>query len=304
MKKEKTVIEGRSEFASRVDQYSPRMKKTQKKIASYLLAHEKECLEMSIYEIADSIGLSVATVTRFCQFLGYAGFAEMKFQMRRQETVFQPNDIGIHRSDNMSTVKQKNGQYVESMIRSCILALDDRSLERAVDAIAHAETVMLTAIGSACGICRAAAGLYASAGIHAVQYDESLLQLRMASMLKKDDVVIAVSYDGQAKTTGDVIMIAKERGALVILVTGDPESLLASYADILLMTPARTRGNAMNIAASQMCQMQILQILVLGTITKYHERFASSSAEQLRLSELTRYDEAMRVIGVSRVMQK
>ena len=304
MAKDTTVLQGRSEFASRVDLYEAKLNASQKKIAAYLLAHEAECLELSIYEIAENIGLSVATVTRFCQALGYAGLAEMKFHIRQQEVAFTPNDMGIHKTDDMNAIKQKSSQFSENAMRGCVLGLDNAVLDRAVDAIAHAKTVMMTAIGSAGGICKALSGLYVSAGIYAVQYDDALYELRMASMLKKGDVVIAISHDGQAKTTGDVMMVAKDKEAQTILVTSATESLLAGYADMLLQTPARTRGNALNIAASQLCQMQVLQILLIGVITKYHDRFAKIGAEQMRLNEMNRYAPQVKAISRGSVIPK
>ena len=80
----RTIIEGQSELNSRIGLYRPKFNATQNRIAEFLLADEQAALDMSIYEMAEKIGTSVATVTRFCQLIGYSGLADMKFHMQQQ----------------------------------------------------------------------------------------------------------------------------------------------------------------------------------------------------------------------------
>ena len=77
------------------------------------------------------------------------------------------------------------------------------------------------------------------------------------------------------------------------------ESLLGSYADIILLTPARAAGNAMNITATALCQLSILQLLMVGAVTRYYDRFREKSRHQLKLSDLDRYDPKQKEIGIA-----
>ena len=298
MENNRTIIEGQSELSSRIGLYSPKFNATQQKIADFLLADEQAVLDMSIYDMAEKIGTSVATVTRFCQMIGYSGLADMKFHMQQQAVALE-GDIGITRSDSVNVIKQKMMQFSENALHSCLMGLDNDALEAAVEAVGNAHRIMLTASGSAGGVTQSAVGLFMNMGFNAFRVDDHLLQLRTAANLGKEDVLIAVSYDGRAKSTGDTMMLARKAGAKVILITSVRESLLGSYADIILLTPARAAGNAMNITATALCQLSILQLLMVGAVTRYYERFREKSRHQLKLSDLDRYDMKQKEITIS-----
>ncbi len=243
MENRKTIIEGQSELRSRIGLYRPKFNATQNRIAEFLLADEQAALDMSIYEMAEKIGTSVATVTRFCQMIGYSGLAEMKFHMQ-QQAVSLEKDIGITRSDSVNVIKQKMMRFSENALHSCLMDLNNDALEGAIDIVGKAKRIMLTASGSAGGVTHTAVGLFMNMGFDAFMVSDQLLQLRTAANLGKDDVLIAVSYDGRAKSTGDAMMVAQKAGARVILVTSLSDSLLSRHADIVLLTPARAAGQS------------------------------------------------------------
>ena len=298
MEKNRTIIEGQSELSSRIGLYRPKFNGTQQKIADFLLADEQAALDMSIYDMAEKIGTSVATVTRFCQMIGYSGLADMKFHMQQQAVALE-GDIGITRSDSVNVIKQKMMQFSENALHSCLMGLDNDALEQAIEVVGKAHRIMLTASGSAGGVTQSAVGLFMNMGFDAFRVEDQLLQLRTAANLGKEDALIAVSYDGRAKSTGDAMMLAQKAGAKVILITSVRESLLGSYADIILLTPARAAGNAMNITATALCQLSILQLLMVGAVTRYYERFREKSRQQLKLSDLDRYDMKQKEITLS-----
>ena len=298
MEKNRTIIEGQSELSSRIGLYRPKFNATQQKIADFLLADEQAVLDMSIYDMAEKIGTSVATGTRFCQMIGDSGLADMKFHMQQQAVALE-GDIGITRSDSVNVIKQKMMQFSENALHSCLMGLDNDALEQAIEVVGKAHRIMLTASGSAGGVTQSAVGLFMNMGFDAFRVDDHLLQLRSAANLGKEDVLIAVSYDGRAKSTGDAMMLAQKAGAKVILITSVRESLLGSYADIILLTPARAAGNAMNITATALCQLSILQLLMVGAVTRYYERFREKSRQQLKLSDLDRYDMKQKEITLS-----
>ena len=294
------VIVGQSELASRIQMYREKFNATQNRIADFILKDEKAVLQMSIYEMAEKIGTSVATVTRFSQLIGYEGLADMKFHMQQQAVVLS-QDIGIARDDSINVIKQKVLQFSENALHSCFLSLDNDALEQAVDAVDRAGSILLCAAGSASGIVQTATGLFLSMGFRAFGTHDVLIMMRQAVMLREGDVLIAISYDGQAKNTGDVMMLAKKSGAKVILITAVRESLLSRYADCILLTPPRTGGNAMNITATTLCQLSIIQLLMLGAMTRDGKGRHERSRVQLQLSDLNRYDIKQKEITLSRV---
>ena len=294
------IIEGESEFAARIAMYRPKMNASQNKIADFLLQDEKAAADMSIYEMAERIGTSVATVTRFCQFIGFSGLADMKFHMQ-QQAVSLSQDIGILQTDSINVIKQKTLQFSETSLHSCLMELDNDTLEQAVEKMGTAHQIMLCAMGNAGGIVESGAALLMSMGFEAFTVSDYLLQLRTAARLDEKDILIAISYDGQAKTTGDCMMLAKKHGASVILITSVKDSLLSRYADYVFYTPPRTAGNPMNITATALCQMSILHVLALGAVTRHYDRVKEVGRKQMQLSDLSRYDDRQKEIPIGRM---
>lgn len=299
---DRAIIEGQSELASRIAMYRMKFNASQSRIAEFLLNDERAVTEMSIYEMAEKIGTSVATVTRFCQLIGYEGLADMKFHMQ-QQAVSLSQDIGITRNDSINVIKQKALQFSENSLHRCLMDMDNEALERAVELMGNADRIMLCGNGSAGGIVQAGVGLLMSMGFNAFAVADGLLQLRTAATLGKKDVLIVISYDGQAKSSADSVMLARQGGAAVILITSMRESLMGRYADCILYTPARTGGNAMNITATALCQLGVLQVLMLCTVTKYYERFVKRSKQQLALSDLDRYELRQKELRIAKMRQ-
>ena len=301
MAADRSIINGYSEFHSRVEMNRQKYNALQNRLADYFVADEHRAVEKNIYEIAAENNTSVASVTRFCQLIGYTGLADMKFHIQQQEVAFVNREFGITRKDDINILKNKVLQYSQSVVHNCIINLDNDAVEQAADALGNAETILFSAIGSAGGICRAGVGLFLSAGLNALMMPDALMTLRKAAGLKPGDVLIAISYDGYAKETGDAMLVAKEAGAKVILISSAPDSLLAKYADYLLLTPARSPGNAMSITVTANCQLQILQLLLLSVMTRYSERLEQTSQLLMKITTMERYSPKQKQIRIGKV---
>lgn len=297
------VIENCSVFASRVRLNYQKLSGSERRVAEYLIKNEDRCQALTIYQLAEEIGTSVATITRFCQTLGYRGLADLKFNLQQGTVDLVSEDMGIRRDDSVNVIKQKAMQFTQSAMQECIMQMDNAVLEQAIHAIGQAEHVMLCGMGSASGIVHAAVGLFLTAGINASFVEDTLLQLRSVAMLQPGDVLLAISYDGYAKDMGDAMMLARERGVRTILVTSVQNTLLTNYAEMELYTPARSLGNAMSITATGMCQLAILQSLMVGVVAMYYDSLSVRSAAQLHLSELKRYDYRQTELHIGRMHQ-
>jgi len=300
-KDQEPLIESCSEFSARVKLNYQKFSSSERRVAEYLLKNEVRCQEMTIYQMAEEIGTSVATITRFSQTLGYHGLADMKFNLQQSALNLVSEDMGIRRDDNVNVIKQKALQYTQTAMQECVMKMNNAVLEQAIHAIGHAGYVMLCGIGSASGIVHAGVGLFLTAGINASFVEDTLLQMRSVAMLQPGDVLIAISYDGYAKDIGDAMMLAREKKVHTILITSVQDTLLANYAEMELYTPARSMGNAMSITATSMCQLAVLQSLMVGVVAMYYDSLSQRSATQLHLSEIKRYDYKQTELHIGRM---
>ena len=279
-----------SEFASRVALYSKKLSRTEKEIAQYMLRNEDSIENCSIQALAQSIGVGVASIVRFSKALGYNGFTDMKFQIEQGRLVLDRNDVGVLPKDDANTVKQKVLNYAQTYLEKCIIDVNNNTLELVSEAIARAGKVGIIGAGSANGIAHAAVSMFMSMGVMAMSGSDPLVKLRSAAYFDPGDVFIGLSFSGYSKSVGDALYFAKENGATTVLITAYRNSLLGKYASYELYTPARSRGNSLNISTTGMGQLALLQILQAMV---YQKNIPHISAREKRLKSngnMQRYD--------------
>lgn len=295
------IGEIRSEFANRVRLYQGKLSRTERQIAQYLLQHEDSIENLSIHALAENMDVGVASIVRLSKALGYNGFSDMKFQIQQGKLVIDNKDVGISQGDEANTVKQKVLRYAQNYLEKCVMDINNSTLEHVSEEIAHAGKVGIIGAGSADGIAQACASMFMSGGIMAVCPSEALLKLRTAAYFEPGDVFIALSFSGYSKSVGDALYFAKTNGATTVLITGYKNSLLGKYADYVLYTPVRTRGNALNISTTAMSQLAIIQIIQAMV---YQKNVAHIREREQRLKgngNMQRYDVRQEHISHGRV---
>lgn len=291
----------RSEFANRIAQYGKKLSRTELGIAEYMLAHEHEIESCSIHTLAQSMGVGAASIFRFSKALGYNGFSDMKFQMEQGRLVIDKNDVGIVQGDNANIVKQKVLNYALNYLEKCILSANNGVLERVSEAVASAGKVGILGAGSADGVAHAAASIYMSMGIMAFSVSDPLVKLRTSAYFTQGDVLIGLSFSGYSKSVGDALYYAKANSATTVLITAYKNSLLGKYADYVLYTPARNRGNSLNISTTAMGQLALLQI-IQAMVYQMDVPHVREAAQRLKLNgNMQRYGIHQEEISMGRI---
>lgn len=258
------------------------MNEAERIAAIFILENEADILSLSVHEMASRCGVSTATIIRLCKHMGYKGFAELKFHIQ-SETGSSKENLSIAMDDNPSSMKQKSLQFTQFNLKATIDNLDDALLDKAALALSKADNILFTATGSASGVALAAANLFLSNNLKAFFPLDDMTQMRIASSLTKNDVIIAISYDGYIRAVADTLAVAKKAGATVILITSFKGSLASKYADIVLYTNVRNNRNALNYSSTNICQMMIIQLLLVS-IWQH-----KGSQQHGRITELRRY---------------
>ena len=298
---ETTAVGIRSEFANRVALYRKKLSRTEREIAEFMLKNEHQIESYSIHALAESIGVGAASIVRFSKTLGYSGFSDMKFQIDQGKLVIDKNDVGVKQDDEANVVKQKVLNYAQNYLEKCIISANNNALCAVSEAVAHAEKVIIIGAGSADGIAHAAASMYMSMGIMAFSISDPLLKLRSAAFFSSGDVFIGLSFSGYSKSVGDAMYYAKENGATTVLITAYKNSLLGKYADHILYTPARNRGNSLNISTTAMGQLALLQIIQAMVYQKDIPRIKEAQQRLRSNGNMQRYDIHQESIFVGRI---
>lgn len=116
-----------------------------------------------------------------------------------------------------------------------IMACLNEDFEKTVDAIAHCSgRVVMTGIGKSGLICKKIASTLSSVGVSAIFLHPADSIHGDLGILQNGDVVIVVSNSGETEELIRVLPWIRRMDVIMVVITGDPQSTIAHYGDIVL----------------------------------------------------------------------
>ncbi len=213
----------------------------ERKVADYVVIHQKDTQFMSISELAESCGVAEATVSRFCRRLNYSGYSAFKLAVAHAHAP-RPEEVlptgAVTAEDSIPDLCQKIYSVDMDALNQALSLIRPETLQAAADLLLAARNVYCMGQGGSMIIAMEAAHLFSTSlpGFHAVW--DSHLQAIAAANMTAEDVVIFFSYSGSTKELMELLPVIKERRAKVILVTHFPKSPAAAFADVILQCGA------------------------------------------------------------------
>lgn len=127
-------------------------------------------------------------------------------------------------------------------------------------------------------------GGMASAKVRLVRGDGGVFADPVAD-LGADDVLIAVSQQPCARTTIELAMLARERGARVIAITDSPASPIALEADYVLLGPNRSPLFFESYVGTTVLIEALIGFYTIGQTSDVVERIERIEADRMRMNE-------------------
>jgi len=239
-------------------------------IADAILANPELASGMNISQIADKSGTSVASVVRFCKTLGFKGYPEFRMaligQLSRQ--IAQGTDLqldgGITVDDSAAEVIRKIA-YADSLaIKTTAERLDVETFIKTVDAWEAASTIGIIGFASSGYVAMDLQLKLNRLGKRSVAWSDLHTALTSISLLKKGDVLVAISHSGTTLDIIDVISEFKDKGITIVLITNALRSPATAIADLTLFTSARETTLRSGATASRIAQLTVVDCLCVS----------------------------------------
>jgi DNA-binding MurR/RpiR family transcriptional regulator len=257
---------GFSMFQEKIAQNYTRLGRNQKKIADFLTQRYHEAAFINAFALSQRLEVDPATVTRFAQRLGYAGYPELLREI--QEMVKKELRVAH---------KPPASQDDEQAIFLTALAEEKENLERAVTHMrGETVTAVITALSGAENIYVVAHGLARGPAETFVAQLRGLLgmaaelvpseHLNAAAGLAtagERDVAFGVSLAALHDDTAQLLTLARSRGVKTIGLSTSHTSPTASSADLILVCPGESRTGVPSTASLAAVLSAILQTLAL-----------------------------------------
>ena len=209
------------------------------RLADFLMDHPFEAVFMTATQLGKQLEVDTATVVRFAQKLGYAGYPELLGEVQaevRQRLVryFQPVAPGEKAADVFRASLRQNVANIEQFD----LGLDDQTLKRVVDAINAARRILVAGEGLSCPFANLLAYWLRLFRFNASRVStEASVAAGDLRWLGSQDLLIAIAVSPDCPDVTGMLQVAHEQGAQTICLAGAASWPIARTADVCVVCP-------------------------------------------------------------------
>lgn len=257
------------------------------KVARYVLDHQEEVIQMTISELAKKSKSSTATIIRFANLLGFKGYRDFIKSLYHDVVSNTLSEDNIYDIDNKTPKESTIRQTIDMVSKLNIEALmstlkivDEKCVERAVNAINTANRVAIYALSGSLIAAQDALFKFDRLGINCRLYDTPHSQILSAATLNAEDAAIFLSYSGETKDIIAAAELAANRHIKCISITKYGENTLTKACNINIQHSSLGKGFRSFSTRSRVVQENIIDILFVALaqrrgdhLKKYYQLF-------------------------------
>ncbi len=211
-----------------IESHLDKMTDLEQRIGHYFLDPNSIQEDLSSLQVAQTLHISQAALTRFAKKCGFKGYREFNFQYLQDLQKAQTE------SDNMQSSLSRHVLYNYNQIHQQTKELiDEEKLERVAQIIEEADRVYFFGTGSSGLVARDMKLRFMRLGVVCEALTDQDGFAWTTSILDKNCLVIGFSLSGQTQSIIDSLIDAKNMGAKTILVTGQPEKIQEDFTEVV-----------------------------------------------------------------------
>lgn len=239
-------------FQNRLQFFGFRLSKSEQKIAAFIVAHPERAVSSASQDLAQEIGTSNSTLTRFCKKLDYRNYIEFQTLLAAERAPERVPEQMLRRI---------NHYYARTLDAACEMVHPDE-LDAFVERIHQADKILVFGLGSS--------GLTASEfnmrlvqmGFTSSVMTDTFLMRVQSSLFSPRDLIIAVSNSGETPEVVSACRIAKSAGVQICLLTQNSRSELGLMADTILLA-----GDIGQVGDEKFINSQMPLVFLIDAIT-------------------------------------
>ena len=255
------------EFIQRYNQNKDKLTKSENKLANYIATHTEHVIYDTIKSLGTATNTGDATIVRLCKKLGYSGFSDLKIALAQDSmmTTSKSHEEAQTSSELSSKVLISSIEKTEELINPSVLKQE-----------AKARRIHIFGLGHSGGSARDYERTWLRIGLIANAESDPHIQVQVATLLSKDDLVVGLSLCGHTKDTYDSLKVAKEYGAKIIAITNDLTSPIAQLGDVSLQTSVSEFMNIGTVAG------QVSQLYLCDVLAREYEKLNKVDVDKIK----------------------
>ena len=272
----------------RITENQASLRKSEAKVADYVLANASEVIKMRIVDLASRSEVSEPTVIRFCKAIGFDGFQSFKLQLAQQlglGSVF--TQFAVEDNDTVADLINK---VFDTTVGSLITAreeINSEVLEEAITTISNARRVEFYGFGASGSVAADAQHKFFRLQLSSAAYTDPHIQRMSAISLGPEDVVVAISQSGETQALLESVALAREAGANVIGLAPQNTSL-SRVCNLAIYVNMEEDLKSFTPVSSRIAHLVVIDVLATGVarhrkpLLKEHLKRLEKSQKALR----------------------
>ncbi len=244
------------------------LRKSEKKVAEYVLKHPEKVIKSSITSLAEKADTSEPTVIRFCRQIELSGFMDLKLKIAQCMPQARQSLENVDFDDSVPEVVNKIFHSAQETMSSTYRHLNMEDIEEAVDILSKAERIEFYGAGGSGVLACDAQHKFFRLGIPCIAYVDPHMQSMSAALLCERHVVIVFSHSGATTDTIESARIASSSGAKVIGIQGEEKTPLSKYCNIVLASNSEEVALRLAPMTSRLAQLAIVDALMVAVALK------------------------------------
>jgi DNA-binding MurR/RpiR family transcriptional regulator len=226
-------------FRDRLMDLSGQLPRRLQQCADHIARHMDTIALSTVAQVAQRAGVPPSAMMRFCQIMGFSGYAEMQRLFRLALSRAAPDyatrlaNLKAGGAGQPSTLVAEFVEAGRQSMEALTRDLNETALNQAVDALSQAHVIHLAGFRRSFPVASYLAYVFDKLGVPAVLHD-GVAGLGHRSSLQPGDALLAITFAPYSEETLALATQARARGLAVIVLTDPPATPLAGSADTIL----------------------------------------------------------------------
>ncbi len=254
------------DYLIKINQRMPEFTPSDKKIADFIVDNPRLVLNSNTQQLASMVDTSQSAIIRFVKKIGYKGYVDLKLDIAKslEADANQIEDEVIRGGESTQTIVSKSKNNVLSAVEKTFALLDDEVIENSIKYLVEAGDIYLAGVGSSGLVCEDFLYKLQRAGQKAYYQRDAHTNLALITNIKKDDILVCISYSGTTKEVIIAADYAKNIGAKVITITKGANTGLSKLSDQVLLIPEIEKEMRFGAVSSRLSSQITTDILYYG----------------------------------------
>jgi DNA-binding MurR/RpiR family transcriptional regulator len=236
----------------------------EQQVAAFIINYPSDVAGMSIEELARSCNTSVSSVVRLCKSADYGGYKDFLRALSIDLAMDQAREVtynDISPGDPAESIARNVCASHVASIENTLSVLDMKELEKAVAAIRKADRVDFYGVGTSGFVAMDAHNKFIRIGKISMSSADPHQQILTASLLKKGDAAVLISYSGDTRDMLELADIVKHSLATLVTITRYSKNELSKKADIRLYCSSSELPIRSGAMGSRLSSLTVIDIL-------------------------------------------